>query len=311
MTSRNDNFGPWTRYVAIGDSFTEGLWDPYPEFADHQRGWADLLAQNLATRRRAAGAEPLHYANLAIRGRKLPAILAEQLPAALALKPDLISIVGGGNDILRATTGLDGLLVALERAVRAARDAGADVLLCTGYDTIGSPLINLTRGRVGVFNAHLWSIARRNGAYVLDQWGMRSLADWRMWDEDRIHLTPDGHRRISQAALVGLGLPPDDEAWDDPLTPLPPAPAIDRAKANAVWFRKHVVPWATRRFNGTSSGDGRTAKAPDLAEVPLAAVSLADADGHRSAEADGGRLAEADGGRLAEAGETIAERPGA
>ena len=105
---------------------------------------------------------------------------------------------------------------------------------------------------------------------MLDLWGMRALQDWRMWSDDRIHLTPEGHRRVAQGALVGLGQAPDDAAWDDALTPLPPSPAIDRARQNAQWVRAHVVPWAQRRIRGTSSGDGRLPKAPELEPVPLA-----------------------------------------
>jgi len=63
---------------------------------------------------------------------------------------------------------------------------------------------------------------------------------------------------------------PDDAAWDDPLAPLPPTPAVDRARQNAQWVRTHVVPWAQRRLRGTSSGDGRLPKAPELLPVPLA-----------------------------------------
>ncbi|MBM7821152.1 lysophospholipase L1-like esterase [Cellulosimicrobium cellulans] len=269
--SRPDAAPPrWTSYLAIGDSFTEGLWDPYPGEDDHQRGWADLLAQHLALRRVEAGADPLRYGNLAIRGRKLRSILTEQVPTALELRPDLVSLIGGGNDILRPGADVDRLARNLEHAVARLRAAGIDVLLGTGFDASSSPLVGLTRPRVGVFNAHVWSIARRQGAHVLDLWGMRALQDWRMWSEDRIHLTPEGHRRVAQAALVGLGLAPDDAAWDDPLTPLPPSPVIDRARQNAQWLRAHVVPWAQRRLTGTSSGDGRLPKAPDLLPVPLA-----------------------------------------
>ena len=245
---RPDDPAPrWTSYVAIGDSFTEGLWDPYPGEEDHQRGWADLLAQHLATRRVAAGKEPLRYANLAIRGRKLRSILTEQVPAALELRPDLVSVIGGGNDILRPNADVDRLARNLEHAVSRLRGAGIDVLMATGFDASQSPLVGLTRPRVGVYNAHIWSIARRQGAYVLDLWGMRALQDWRVWSEDRIHLTPAGHARAAQAAIGALGQAPDDAAWDDPLAPLPPAPALDRARRLAPRGRRPVAPWPQRR----------------------------------------------------------------
>ncbi|PFG35289.1 lysophospholipase L1-like esterase [Sanguibacter antarcticus] len=255
---------PWSRYIAIGDSFTEGLWDLQPEDETNCRGWADMLAMNLSHRRIAAGLDPLLYANLAIRGRLLRPIIAEQLPAALEMKPDLVSLIGGGNDILRPNVDVDVLSRSLEAAVVRIRESGADVLLSTGVDASDSPLMGLTRGRVGIFNANVWSIAQRHGAFVMDQWGMRALRDWRMWAPDRIHLTTDGHRRISQGALIALGQEPDDAQWDDPLAPLPPVPRLEWARENALWLREHVAPWAARRIRKESSGDARTAKYPEL-----------------------------------------------
>ncbi|MEN0128002.1 MAG: SGNH/GDSL hydrolase family protein [Brevundimonas sp.] len=257
----------WSRYVAIGDSFTEGLWDAPDGVDGPLRGWADVLAATLSARRQAAGEAPLEYANLAIRGRLLRPILADQVPLALEMKPDLVSLIGGGNDILRPAADIDRLARNLEAAVAGFRAAGVDVLLATGADAVESPLVRTTRTRMGVYNAHVWSIARRNGAHVVDLWGMRSLRDWRMWSDDRIHLTSDGHARVAQAALVGLGLAPDSPTWDDPLEPLPPAPRAERMREDARWVREHVYPWATRRLRGRSSGDLRVPKRPELTPV--------------------------------------------
>lgn len=273
--TRSPGTVPWRRFVALGDSFTEGLWDVpdpaalAPDGGPSCRGWADLLAAHLAER--AAGAEAdgeaLRYANLAVRGRLLDEILTEQLPAALALRPDLVSLVGGGNDMLRPSVDPDVLARRLDAAVARLRAAGVDVLLGTGMDSRDSPVVRRTRPRTAVFNSHVWSIARRHGAGVVDVWGMRSLRDWRMWSPDRIHLTTEGHRRVAQAALVGLGLPPDDAAWDDPLTPLPPVPRAARARADARWLREYASPWLARRVRGRSTGDDRAPKRPDMLPV--------------------------------------------
>ena len=267
--------GPWRRYVALGDSFTEGLWDvPGGEPPSSTelvspalecRGWADLLAGHLAER--VADPTPLRYANLAVRGRLLGHILDEQLPAALDLAPDLVSLIGGGNDLLRPAADPDRLAGDLEDAVVRLRSAGVDVLLGTGMDVKDSPLVRRSRNRAAVLNCHVWSIARRHGAHVLDLWGMRALRDWRMWAPDRIHLTTEGHRRVAQGAMVALGLEADDDAWDDPLAPLPPLPRVDRARADVQWWRAHAYPWATRRLRGRSSGDLRGPKRPEL--LPL------------------------------------------
>ncbi|WP_268957810.1 SGNH/GDSL hydrolase family protein [Ruania zhangjianzhongii] len=260
----------WHRYIAVGDSMTEGLWDPYAEEGEQLRGWADRLAAALSARRVADGGARLEYANLAVRGRLLGPILDVQLPEALAAGPDLVSIVGGGNDLLRPNADPDRLAVRLERAVRSARAAGAQVLLATGTDPRRAPLLGAIRPKVAVYNAHIWSIARRTGADVVDVWGLRALQDWRMWAQDRIHLSPEGHHRVAQAALVALGLPPEDPDWARPLPAAEPIPVRDQWRTDAAWLRREVYPWARRHLRGRSSGDGRSAKRPDAA--PLAAM---------------------------------------
>jgi lysophospholipase L1-like esterase len=251
----------WERYVALGDSLTEGLQDAYPD--GRERGWADRLAQHLANRR----GEPIAYANLAIRGRRLRPILAEQVEPALALAPDLVSIWGGGNDLLRPNGDPDALAACLEAPVARFRERGADVLLGLGVDCKGTPVLSTTRPRTAVYNANLWSLARRYGAYVLDAWSMRSLGDRRMWHDDRIHLSAAGHERVSQAALVALGLAPDRADWDELPPPPPPLSSGEWLAWNLRWAREHLAPWIGRRLRGVSSGDGRSCKHPTWVTV--------------------------------------------
>lgn len=253
------------RYVAIGDSFTEGLWDTSPR-SGGQRGWADRLAETLSQRRREGGLAPLEYANHAIRGKLLEPIVTEQLPLALAQEPTLISIVGGGNDILRPGVNPDALAKTLERAVVAARQAGAMVLVGTGIDPAGLPLVQRTRPKVATYNAHVWSIARNHGAAVLDLWGMRVLKHPGMWAKDKIHLSPTGHHRVAQAALVALGLEPADPQWRTPLSPHSGG-AFTSLREQGDWFATEVAPWLARRLRGRSSGDDRVAKLPKLRPV--------------------------------------------
>jgi lysophospholipase L1-like esterase len=247
---------PWRSYVAIGDSLTEGLQDF--DAAGDPVGWADRFAQRLSD---LAGAE-VRYANLAIRGRLLRAILAEQVQPALALAPDLVSIWGGGNDMLRPDADPDAMAAAVEEAVVRFRTAGADVLLGLGVDAKESPIVSLTRRRTAIYNILLVGIAARHGAHIIDAWNMRALRDWRMWHEDRIHLNALGHERAAQAALVALGLPPTMPDWDEPLTFQPPMSRRERLEWNLVWGRDHLVPWLGRRVRRTSSGVGRTGKHP-------------------------------------------------
>jgi lysophospholipase L1-like esterase len=249
----------WKRYVAIGDSFSEGLGDPHPDGG--WRGWADRTAEGLA-----AHTPGFAYANLAIRGRLLDSIINDQLPAAIEMNPDLVSMSGGGNDMLRPGSDVDELAGRLDEAVARLRATGADVVLFTSVDPIDSPVIRLTRNRVQVFNDHLRLVAAKHGAYVVDQWQMDVLRDWRMWTVDRLHMSPEGHRRVALATLETLGVPAED--WREPeLEPLPELGRGARMLWNARWVRGYLGPWVGRRLRGRSSGDTITAKRPALAPV--------------------------------------------
>lgn len=264
----------WRRYVAIGDSFTEGMSDPdpaHPDDPDRFRGWADRLADLLATDLAATDPDgEFGYANLAVRGRLLHDVVTRQLDAALAQHPDLVSIVGGGNDILRAKADIDALAQRLEQAVATIRATGADVLMATPTDPRGAPLVQRTRGRAAVYTAHIHSIARRHGAFVVHQWGLTFLQDWRMWAQDRIHMTAEGHRRVAEAAHAALQGRTVTGEWATPLPPLTPLPRRDQLEADVQWAREHLLPWATRRLRGASSGDRLGAKRPLLTAVERA-----------------------------------------
>jgi len=267
LDARPDAGGRWRRYVALGDSLTEGLCDPAPPGAAHPwRGWADRVAEGLAARAQAQD-RPFEYANLAVRGRLLGQIVGEQVPAALELRPDLVSIIGGGNDVLRPGVKVDDITDLLEQAVVRLRASGATVLISTSYDPRQATLVRRTRGLAGVFAANVWSIGRRHGCLVLDLWGMRSLQDRRMWAPDRIHLTDEGHRRVAAQALELLELDGDAADWATPLEPLPPRTRLEAGREDAVWVREHLVPWVGRRIRGRSSGDGLPPKRPVPAPV--------------------------------------------
>lgn len=252
----------WRSYVAVGDSFTEGMCDDEGTAPGEFRGWADRLAEALGNRAARAG-QDFRYANLAVRGRLLNDIAGPQLDQGLTLQPELVSIVGGGNDMLRPRADVDALLAQLEAAVVRARSTGADVLMSTAADPVRSPLIRLTRGRCGIFTAGVWSIARKHGCFLIDLWSLPALQTWHAWADDRIHLTSAGHRAVMAAALSSLAVElPDAEeavvAKDVPMT------FVERLQWNVRWGREYVRPWLRRRLARRSSGDGRKAKRPEL-----------------------------------------------
>ncbi len=245
-------------FVAIGDSFTEGYGDYYPD--GNCKGWADRFAGMLSE----AG-PGLAYANLAIRGKLLGQVINEQVPVAVALKADLISLAAGGNDLLRPGADPGSLAAAFEDAVIQLRASGSQVLLFSGFDPVGLPLMRLIRGKCMAYNARIKDIAARHDCLHADLWSMSVLADPRQWCADRLHLAPDGHRRVALyvAEVAGLAV---DEDWRTPLPPDPAgSPSWPRARRQDLrWARAYAAPWIQRRLRGVSTGDGLNAKRPDL-----------------------------------------------
>ena len=182
----------FSRYVAIGDSFTEGVGDPDPARPNGLRGWADRVAEVLASH-----AEGFGYANLAIRGRKLHPVLAEQLEPALALEPDLITSYAGANDILRPRVDIDALAAAYDEAVGRLVATGATVVLFTAFDAGGSAIYRPVRGRFALYTEAVREISERHGTLLVDFWRMREYRDWGYWDTDRMHLGPAGHQHMA------------------------------------------------------------------------------------------------------------------
>jgi lysophospholipase L1-like esterase len=252
------------RYVAIGDSFTEGVGDPDPTRPNGLRGWADRVAEVLARDARSSEAG-FGYANLAIRGRKLPGILDEQLEPALALDPDLVTIYAGANDLLRPRVDIDGIVERYDVALGRIAATGTRLVVFTAFDPGGSAIYRPLRGRFALYNELVRTSARAHGATVVDFWTMREYRDWRYWDPDRMHLGPAGHQRMAVEVLDTLGVPHD-------LAPLPlvDRPALTRAeqrREHVAWFRGSAVPWVHRRLTGRSSGDGLDPKRPRLAPI--------------------------------------------
>jgi len=248
-------------FVAIGDSFTEGLDDPGP--AGGYLGWADRVAGALA--RRQPG---FRYANLAIRGKLLGEVITEQLPRAVELAPDLVSLAAGGNDILRGSD-VDVLAAEFEPAVAKLQAAGCRVVIFTGFDPRIFPVIRLLRGRIAAYNMHLRGIADAYGCDLVDLWSMRVLNDTRAWSPDRLHLTSEGHQRVALRTCEVLGVPVTGD-WRLLLPPAPGGSSRNSARwlaarrADAHWAREYAMPWVRRQLRGTSSGDGLPAKRPDL-----------------------------------------------
>ncbi len=248
---------PWSRYVAIGDSFTEGIGDPESRSPGGHRGWADRVAEVLAAR-----TDDFAYANLAIRGRLLQQISNEQVDAALELKPDLITVSAGGNDIIRPGTDPDDIATRFEDMITRLRSDGATVVMFNGPDVGMTPVLGRVRGKVAIYNENLLAIAQRHDAVIANMWGLRELRDLRMWAPDRLHFSPMGHHLIAIMVLDALNVEHDLEP--EIPEPMPKVPWRQARADDIGWAREYFVPWVLRRIRHQSSGDEVVPKRPGL-----------------------------------------------
>ena len=248
------------RYVALGDSQTEGLNDP--DGRGGFRGWADRFALLLT-----ADSPHLQYANLAVRGRLMGAIRAEQLDPALAMRPDLVTVMGGLNDLMRPSVDLAAVAGHLDAMVGAVRAAGATVLTNTFPDPSAiAPLFRRLAPRIAEYNGRIRAVAAAHGAVVVDFDARGVGTDLRIWSPDRIHANPYGHSLIAAAFADTLGVGGLDH-WQLPLPAAAPPGRMRRGAAEARWLGRDVAPWVLRRARGRSAGDGITAKRPRLLPV--------------------------------------------
>jgi lysophospholipase L1-like esterase len=263
----------WRRFVAVGDSFTEGLDDPRPDGRGY-RGWADIVAARLAAELRAGAhgrpsaeeAPDFRYANLAIRGRLFGNVATDQVPVALKLRPDLISFAAGGNDVLRRSFDGEDLVRRFDDVVGQLRASGADVLVFRFADLSRRlPGARLIRPRVELLNQAVGEVADRHGARLVDLWSDGAFDVPELWSVDRLHLAPAGHRRVAAHVLRALDLEPDPDWFTvpDPVT----RPWVLARAADARWAGQHLTPWIRRRLTGRSSGDAVSAKRPGLTSV--------------------------------------------
>jgi lysophospholipase L1-like esterase len=248
------------RYVAIGDSTSEGMDDP--DGRGGYRGWADRLSERIAGLQNGE----LLYANLAIRGRVTRQIRDEQLARAVAMRPDLATISAGMNDLMRRHFDARSYGADVEAMQQALRGIGATVIAFTLPDMSDvTPLGRFIAPRLVQLNDELRRASTNTGALLLDLDAYPVAGDPRLWSDDRLHANSVGHARIADALAYVLGLPGTDASWGEPLPSPPPPTAASIVRAELAWGRRHLLPWIWRHMRGKSSGDGREAKRPELA----------------------------------------------
>jgi lysophospholipase L1-like esterase len=244
-------------YVALGDSFTEGVGDPDLLCRNGVRGWADRVAAELAR-----SVPEFRYANLAVRGRLLDQVIDEQVSRAVELAPSLVTIYAGGNDLMRRKPDIDGLVARYATALAALTRTGARVVVFTAYDAGWAPVFKTFRGRTAIYNELLREVADDLGLTVVDYWRLDGYDDPRMWAVDRLHMSSSGHQRMAVEVLNALDV--EHGLVAPTLEPSPPRAPAQRRRENLLWAKEYMAPWVERRLRGTSSGDGISPKSTAL-----------------------------------------------
>lgn len=252
----------YRRYVALGDSQTEGLWDGDDTVG--LVGFADRLAVLLEAHHPGLG-----YANLAVRGKTIRNVLDEQLPQALSLIPDLMTVCVGMNDAVRAGRSFDRALADLQMLYTQLAKTDATVVVTTMPDVAQIlPIAMLFRSRLVRLNQTVRTAAEYHGFLLVDAEKAPSLTALDMWSPDRIHASSRGHAVFAAAAAEALALPGSDHEWARADTVGNSSTAAARTYEHLRWIGSFFLPWLWRHARGRSSGDGRTAKLPRLLSPP-------------------------------------------
>jgi lysophospholipase L1-like esterase len=248
-------------FVALGDSFTEGVGDPSKRLPNGVRGWADRVAERLAK------AQPgWEYANLAVRSKRLRHVVSEQLGPALAMEPTLITLYAGGNDILDIGTDMDFLLAEYEALVAALARTGATLVLFTGFDVKVSALLEPLKKRNAAYNQRVRDLAGIYDAVLVDYWCFDAFHDPRMWDADRLHMSKAGHKYLAAQVLDHLGVPHKIKLaeWEPPGK----LSLLEWERRQRHWVRDWVLPLFGRKLRGVTLGDNLGPRWPQPVLVP-------------------------------------------
>jgi lysophospholipase L1-like esterase len=252
----------YARYVALGDSSTEGIDDP--DGNGGYRGWSQRLAEII----NATQGGGLLYANLAVRGLTTRQVRDQQLSAALTMRPDLATVFCGTNDVTALRFDAAAVAADIAQLQRSLVEAGATVLSFTLPDlTPLMPLARLIAPRIAALNAALKAASRASGAILVDFAAYPVATDYRLWSEDRIHANSAGHARIAEALARALDLPGSNDVWQQPLATTSARTRRQWCAAETRWLRRHLLPWIWSGLRGQSSADGRQPKRPTLAPL--------------------------------------------
>jgi lysophospholipase L1-like esterase len=260
--------GGYSRYVAIGDSQTEGLWDG--DDSAGLAGFADRLAQRIDEL-----SPGLMYANLAVRSRRIRDVLDDQLPTALAMRPDLVTVCVGMNDVTRPGRMFATAMADLDELYAQLAASGATVVTTTFPDIARIlPVSRLLNARLGAINHRITSAAGRYGFALVDLHSAESMTHPDTWSTDQVHGSPRGHALFADAAAEALNLPGSNHDWARVTGRIDRQGLLARGYSQVLWAQNMLMPWLWRYARGRNAGDGRGPKRPELTPVTLGRSDL-------------------------------------
>ena len=247
----------YTRFIALGDSFTEGMQDE--KINDQYRGWADRVAEALATQ-----VPGFTYLNLAVRGKLVGQVIDDQIPVALQWiegPQTLVSFHAGANDLLRPSYDPKNVLPRYAEAIEILAGTGCQLMVFTAVERVAKSgkMQEIWEERFSTFNKQVRELAAKYNGIVLEATNDPEIGSRRFLDKDRLHLNPAGHHRVAQGVLQKIG-GPHDPNWRSDLPPLAHRSFFAKVYDDLRWFITFLIPWMSRRIRGVSSGDGRSPK---------------------------------------------------
>lgn len=230
----------YVRFAALGDSTTVGIGDPVP---GGWRGWARLLSEAMA------GSHDVSLCNLAVSGAVVTDVRRQQLPAALAHRPNLASVIVGVNDTMRSTWDRARIRDELVETASSLHAVGAVLLTARFHDhgaVFGLPRV-LRRPlycRIDFLNEVYDEVFATYGGLRVDLAAHPQVWSRAFWSVDRLHPSELGHRALAREFAMmlnqrGLGF--------DPPSADPHGGHLPNWRSDLRWMVTEGAPWFGRR----------------------------------------------------------------
>ncbi|MFB5249265.1 SGNH/GDSL hydrolase family protein [Bacillus mycoides] len=199
MNNKKGGLYMWKRFVAIGDSFTEGIGDEVEGIA--LKSWVDHFVQLCV--------DDLKYANFAKRGLVTKEIRSQQLEKALTFNPDLVSLIAGANDVLKGRWNHHTYKNDMEFMIDTLSKTDADIIIANLPDfTVRLPFSSekkqVLKEQLLEANEVILSLSREYELHHVDFWNHHLVNDNTLWSTDLIHPNSKGYVKVAELIFSSL-----------------------------------------------------------------------------------------------------------